>query len=250
MPIRCRVRPVGCCRVVGQVHAGRRLWPLSVLHRWRGSGRVRRRGRRAAGRNRLRHRPAHGRTRRRAGRPRPSLQEKLYNPTTDSYFHCLPAEPKRLEGLDYTLAILDEAGVANRDSYEVLTLAQGSVSGRRWSASARRDRTRTTRCSPIFATTPPSIPTTGAWCGASSRPPASRITRPTANTAGSWRTRRSTTSCTVTPSWRCCRRRLAEATFRRARLCQFATDTDGRFLPAGCWEGLSTGQPVPMAATW
>ena len=53
------------------------------------------------------------------------FKERLYNPTTDSYFHCLPAEPKRLEGLDYTLAILDEAGVANRDSYEVLTLAQG-----------------------------------------------------------------------------------------------------------------------------
>ena len=36
-----------------------------------------------------------------------------------------------------------------------------------------------------------------------------------------------------------------EATFRRARLCQFATDTDGAFLPAGVWEGLSTGLPVP-----
>ena len=46
-------------------------------------------------------------------------------PARDAQFHCLPAEPKRLEGLDYTLAILDEAGVANRDSYEVLTLAQG-----------------------------------------------------------------------------------------------------------------------------
>ena len=41
-----------------------------------------------------------------------------------SFIACQP-KPKRLEGLDYTLAILDEAGVANRDSYEVLTLAQG-----------------------------------------------------------------------------------------------------------------------------
>ena len=48
-----------------------------------------------------------------------------WSPGAGAQFHCLPAEPKRLEGLDYTLAILDEAGVANRDSYEVLTLAQG-----------------------------------------------------------------------------------------------------------------------------
>ena len=29
---------------------------------------------------------------------------------------CLPAEPKRLEGLDYKLAILDAIGVIGRDS--------------------------------------------------------------------------------------------------------------------------------------
>lgn len=52
------------------------------------------------------------------------FKERLVIPARDAQFHCLPAEPKRLEGLDYTLAILDEAGVANRDSYEVLTLAQ------------------------------------------------------------------------------------------------------------------------------
>jgi phage terminase large subunit-like protein len=53
------------------------------------------------------------------------FKERLVIPARDAQFHCLPAEPKRLEGLDYTLAILDEAGVANRDSYEVLALAQG-----------------------------------------------------------------------------------------------------------------------------
>ena len=36
--------------------------------------------------------------------------------------------------------------------------------------------------------------------------------------------------------------------FRRARLCQFATDTDGAFLPPGVWDGLSTGQPIPDGA--
>ena len=36
-----------------------------------------------------------------------------------------------------------------------------------------------------------------------------------------------------------------EATFRRARLCQFSTDTDGAFQPAGVWDGLSTDEPIP-----
>jgi hypothetical protein len=31
-------------------------------------------------------------------------------------------------------------------------------------------------------------------------------------------------------------------------LCQFATDTDGAFLPVGVWDGLSTGTGVPDGA--
>ena len=64
------------------------------------------------------------------------FKEKLVIPVRDAQFHCLPAEPKRLEGLDYSLAILDEFGVVSRDSYEVLTLAQG----KREVLDAGRDR--------------------------------------------------------------------------------------------------------------
>ena len=38
------------------------------------------------------------------------------------------------------------------------------------------------------------------------------------------------------------------ATFRRARLCQLVTDTQGAFLPAGVWDGLSTGEGIPDGA--
>jgi hypothetical protein len=31
------------------------------------------------------------------------FKERLVIPARDAQFHCLPAEPKRLEGLDYTL---------------------------------------------------------------------------------------------------------------------------------------------------
>src|SRR5699024_5817734 len=39
-----------------------------------------------------------------------------------------------------------------------------------------------------------------------------------------------------------------EATFRRARLCQMASEVEGAFLQPGVWEGLSTGQPVPAGS--
>jgi phage terminase large subunit-like protein len=42
--------------------------------------------------------------------------------------------------------------------------------------------------------------------------------------------------------------KIREATFRRARLCQFIRDTDGKFLPPGVWDGLSTGQGIPDGA--
>ena len=52
---------------------------------------------------------------------------ELRVPGRGASFQCLPAEPKRFEGLDYTLAILDEIGVIGRDTYEVVNLA--GVSG-------------------------------------------------------------------------------------------------------------------------
>lgn len=53
------------------------------------------------------------------------FKDRLYIPERGASFVCLPAEPRRLEGLDPTLAILDEIGVISTDVYEVLALAQG-----------------------------------------------------------------------------------------------------------------------------
>jgi phage terminase large subunit-like protein len=46
-------------------------------------------------------------------------------PARRSAFHVLPAVPKRLEGLDYTLALVDEAGRVDQEVYEVVALATG-----------------------------------------------------------------------------------------------------------------------------
>ncbi|OMC09092.1 terminase large subunit domain-containing protein [Mycolicibacterium fortuitum] len=176
------------------------------------------------------------------------FKERLYIPATDSSFHCLPAEPKRLEGLDYTLAILDEAGVANRDSYEVLTLAQGK----------REQSTLVCIGTPgpnledqvlldlrSYAAEHPGD-TSLVWrefsaAGFEDHPPDCAHCWELANPALDDFLHRDALHALLPPKTR-------EATFRRARLCQLATDTDGEFLPPGVWDGLATGHGVPDGA--
>ncbi|VEG40291.1 phage terminase [Mycolicibacterium flavescens] len=176
------------------------------------------------------------------------FKERLYIPNTDSSFHCLPAEPKRLEGLDYTLAILDEAGVANRDSYEVLTLAQGKrehstlvcigtpgpnlddqvlLDLRNYAADNPDDMSMVWREFSAGGFEDHPVDCQHCW--------------ELANPALDDFLHRDAMHALLPPKTR-------EATFRRARLCQFATGTEGGFLPPGVWDDLSTGKPVPDGA--
>jgi phage terminase large subunit-like protein len=161
---------------------------------------------------------------------------------------CLPAEPKRLEGLDPKLAILDEIGVISRDTYEVMALAQGKretstllgigtpgpdpmnnvlADMRTYAAEHPEDRSFVWR---EFSA-----------AGFEDHPPDCAHCWELANPALDDFLHRDALRALLPPKTR-------EATFRRARLCQFATDTDGAFLPVGVWDGLSTGQPVPDGA--
>lgn len=176
------------------------------------------------------------------------FKERLYIPARDAHFHCLPAEPKRLEGLDYNLAILDEAGVASRDSYEVLTLAQGKreqstlvaigtpgpdphnnvlADLRGYALDHPEDRSLVWR--EFSAAGFPDHPVDCAHCWVLANPALDDFLH------------RDALHALLPPKTR-------EATFRRARLCQFALDTEGKFLPSGVWDGLSTGRPVPAGA--
>ena len=68
----------------------------------------------------------------------------------------------------------------------------------------------------------------------------------TVTTAGNWRTRRWTTSCTAMP----CSLIAAEdpgGDVSPCRLCQFATDTDGAFLP-GFGRDCRPAEPIPDGA--
>ena len=172
------------------------------------------------------------------------FRTELRVPRRGASFQCLPAEPKRLEGLDYTLAILDEIGVIGRDTYEVMNLAQGK----------RRTSTLIGIGTPgpdpynnvladlrSYALTNPDDPSL-VWreftaAGFEDHPADCQHCWELANPALDDFLHRDAMHALLPPKTR-------EATFRRARLCQFVRDTDGKFLPPGVWDGLSTGQGI------
>ena len=53
------------------------------------------------------------------------FQDRLVVPARGASFTVLPAVAKSLEGLDPTLAIVDEAGRVDREVFEVISLASG-----------------------------------------------------------------------------------------------------------------------------
>lgn len=175
-------------------------------------------------------------------------KERLEIPSRGAEFHVLPAEPKRLEGLNYSLAVLDEAGVANRDSYEVLTLAQGKrlrstlvcigTPGPKLDDQVLLDLRRSAAEHPED--------TSLVWrefsaAGFEDHPVDCRHCWELANPALDDFLHRDAMVALLPP-------KVREATFRRSRLCQLASDAEGRFLDPRVWDGLSTGCPVPDGA--
>jgi len=173
------------------------------------------------------------------------FQNKLVVPERGATFTCLPAEARRLEGLNPSLAILDEIGVISRDVYEVVALASGKrdvstvlgigtpgpslednvlVGMRDYAASNPRDSSFVWR--------------EHSAAGYEDHPPDCEHCWELANPGLDDLVRRDAMRALLPPKMR-------EASFRRARLCQFVTDLDGAFLPPGLWESLATGEPVP-----
>lgn len=172
-------------------------------------------------------------------------RDRLELPLTDSSFRTLPATPAALEGLDYVLAIVDEAGVVSRDVFEVVQLAQGKrersvlvaigtpgpnlddqvlLSLRDYHRDNPEDSTLTFREHSADAFKDHDVGCVHCW--------------ELANPALDLFLHRDALVALLPPKTR-------EATFRRARLCQVVTESAGSFLPAGIWDGLSTDEGIP-----
>lgn len=177
-----------------------------------------------------------------------TYKDRITVPARGASFQVLPAEPKSLEGLDPSLAILDEIGVISRDVYEVLSLAQGKretstllgigtpgpdphegvlADLRAYADQYPEDGSLVWR--EFSAAGFESHPVDCGHCWQLANPALDDFLHEDAMTA------------LLPPKTR-------EATFRRARLCQFVTDTSGEFLPPGCWESLATGELIPDGA--
>lgn len=175
-------------------------------------------------------------------------RDKLVLPLTDSTFQTLPATPAALEGLDYVLALVDEAGVVSRDVFEVVQLAQGKreksllvaigtpgpnlddqvlLSLRDYARDHPEDTSLTFREHSADAFKDHPADCEHCW--------------ELANPALDLFLHRDAMRALLPPKTR-------EATFRRARLCQVVTETSGTFLPPGVWDSLSTGEGVPDGA--
>lgn len=164
-------------------------------------------------------------------------------PVRDATLQALPAEPAALEGLDYTLALLDEAGRVSRDTYEILTLAQS----------------KRPVSSLIAIGTPPPDPTDSVLTDLRN------LSAELGNDVVAWMEFSANAFQGHSADCRHCLKlanpalgdflaedavvlgkTTRENTYRRARLCQLVSDTSGGFLPAGVWESLATGQPIPL----
>ncbi|WP_239373637.1 terminase large subunit [Helcobacillus sp. ACRRO] len=175
-------------------------------------------------------------------------KDKLVVPERGASFQVLPASPAALEGLDPTLAIVDEIGVVRQDVWETIALAQGK-------------RAQSTM---IGIGTPGPDPHEGVlaslrsyarahpddetfvWrehsaAGFEDHPVDCEHCWELANPALDTFLHRDAIRALLPPKTR-------EATFRRARLCQFVSETSGAFLPERVWESTTDDSPIPEGA--
>ena len=161
--------------------------------------------------------------------------DQLVVPTRGSSFQVLPAVPKRLEGLDYTLAIVDEAGRVEQEVFEVVTLATGKqkasmvlaigTPGPELEATVL-GRLRT------YCADHPADPL-AVWrehsaAGFEDHPVDCRHCWELANPAGGDFLAWDGLEACLPP-------KMSEASFRRARLCQLTDQLEQAWLPPGAW---------------
>ena len=161
--------------------------------------------------------------------------DHLAVPERGASFTVLPAVAKRLEGLDFTLAIIDEAGRVDRDVFEVVTLATGKqpaslvlaigTPGPELSETVLGGLREYTADHPED---PLTVWREHSAAGFEHHPVECRHCWQLANPAlGDFLAEDGLIAC-LPPKMR-------EASFRRARLCQFVDQLEEAWLPPASW---------------
>jgi phage terminase large subunit-like protein len=158
--------------------------------------------------------------------------DQLTVPVRGSSFQVLPAVPKRLEGLDFTLAIVDEAGRVDQEVYEVVSLATGkqkaSVVLAIGTPGPELEQTVLGRLRTYALDDPALVWREHSAAGFEDHPVDCRHCWELANPALGDFLAVDGLQAVLPPKMR-------EASFRRARLCQLTDQLEEAWLPPGAW---------------
>lgn len=173
-------------------------------------------------------------------------QDRIAVPGSGSTLQVLPAEADRLEGLNYSLAVIDEIGVVDERTYEVMLLAAGK---------------RSTSLTLCIGTPSPHGTESAMW-----RLRAEMIENPD-DPLLTFTEYAAPAGCAVDDeeAWALANPALGsflfadglrmalppktrEATFRRARLGQWSDAADDSYMEPGLWSARSTGKEIPDGA--
>ncbi|MFV1359597.1 terminase large subunit domain-containing protein [Mycolicibacterium fortuitum] len=175
------------------------------------------------------------------------FKDRLVVPSRGASFTCLPASPASLEGLDYSLAIVDEIGRVAPETWEVIALAQG-----------KRERSTLIGIGTPGPTDDNVLTRLRAYSidhpedasqvyrefsaeGFEDHPTSCEHCWELANPALDDYLYRDALRALLPP-------KMSENHFRRARLCQFVSTNEHPFIDADTWNGLSNGQAIPDGA--
>jgi phage terminase large subunit-like protein len=169
---------------------------------------------------------------------------RLEVPGRGASLRVLTAVPKRLEGQDFTLAILDEFGRMDRDVYEVITLASGKQPASVAIGIGTPPPDPATSVLTTIRTYAADHPDDGGviWrehsaAGFEDHPVTCRHCWTLANPSlGDFLAVDGLAAC-LPPVTR-------EASFRRARLCQMVDELAASWLPPGAWAACADPTPI------
>lgn len=174
-------------------------------------------------------------------------RDHIVIPAKGSTLTALPAEAKRLEGLGtWTLALADEIGVINPETWSTLLLGLGKLPGATAIGIGTPPNTSTSVWHELrkYAEQNPDDPTF-AWVECS----ADAFQHHPASCEHCWELANPALDDFLTrDSMRALLNQTTEGNFRRARLCQLVSENSNPFLPVEVWESLNTGEPIPDGA--